>query len=129
MPPRTTTQVPQDERERKRNRVRYDTDAHRAKMREVMRRWRLDHPAEHAARRSRIRRLRASSVEPFSQAKVDAYEGCCAYCTTGVYEHMDHVVPLSKGGPHSLDNVVPACAPCNRRKHVWVPRTVLKQSR
>jgi 5-methylcytosine-specific restriction endonuclease McrA len=29
---------------------------------------------------------------------------------------MDHVVPLSKGGPHTKENVVPACRPCNARK-------------
>ncbi len=28
----------------------------------------------------------------------------------------DHVVPLSKGGEHSEDNLVPACAPCNLSK-------------
>jgi 5-methylcytosine-specific restriction endonuclease McrA len=29
---------------------------------------------------------------------------------------MDHVVPLARGGGHSIDNVVPACRPCNRSK-------------
>jgi 5-methylcytosine-specific restriction endonuclease McrA len=30
--------------------------------------------------------------------------------------HIDHVVPLSAGGRHSLDNLVLACAPCNLSK-------------
>lgn len=43
--------------------------------------------------------------------------GCCAYCgATDLELTMDHVVPLSKGGPHSPDNVVPACRICNCRK-------------
>ena len=46
------------------------------------------------------------------------YEGRCAYCGTPVQEPtMDHVVPLIKGGDHSVGNIVPACGRCNRRKH------------
>jgi 5-methylcytosine-specific restriction endonuclease McrA len=40
----------------------------------------------------------------------------CAYCPDGQYEHMDHVVPLSRGGSHSMDNLVPACGRCNMSK-------------
>ncbi len=29
---------------------------------------------------------------------------------------MDHILPLSRGGSHSIDNVVPACHTCNRSK-------------
>src|SRR5665811_1482548 len=29
---------------------------------------------------------------------------------------VDHVVPRSKGGPSSWENIVASCAPCNRRK-------------
>lgn len=30
--------------------------------------------------------------------------------------HFDHVIPLSKGGLHVIENVRPAHALCNRRK-------------
>lgn len=30
--------------------------------------------------------------------------------------HFDHVIPLSKGGPHSMDNIKPSHAACNLRK-------------
>ena len=30
--------------------------------------------------------------------------------------HMDHVIPISKGGPDTADNVVAACASCNTSK-------------
>lgn len=30
--------------------------------------------------------------------------------------HMDHVVPIARGGLHCAENLRPACGPCNRRK-------------
>jgi 5-methylcytosine-specific restriction endonuclease McrA len=30
--------------------------------------------------------------------------------------HIDHIVPLSKGGTHTRDNIAPACPECNLRK-------------
>jgi 5-methylcytosine-specific restriction endonuclease McrA len=32
------------------------------------------------------------------------------------WAHLDHVIPWSKGGSDSPDNLVIACAPCNMRK-------------
>ena len=41
----------------------------------------------------------------------------CAYCgCTGVPLTMDHLTPVSKGGPHTLWNIVPACRSCNSKK-------------
>jgi 5-methylcytosine-specific restriction endonuclease McrA len=39
----------------------------------------------------------------------------CQYCDQPA-ENIDHVIPRSKGGTHSWDNVVAACRPCNARK-------------
>jgi 5-methylcytosine-specific restriction endonuclease McrA len=41
----------------------------------------------------------------------------CQYCG-GVRGTLtiDHVVPRSRGGPSSWENIVTCCAPCNRRK-------------
>jgi 5-methylcytosine-specific restriction endonuclease McrA len=33
----------------------------------------------------------------------------------------DHVMPISKGGAHSIDNLVIACKPCNRKKSAKLP--------
>jgi 5-methylcytosine-specific restriction endonuclease McrA len=46
----------------------------------------------------------------------DAWSGC-AYCRAqGVPMQKDCVLPLSRGGRYTLDNVVPACASCNASK-------------
>jgi 5-methylcytosine-specific restriction endonuclease McrA len=40
----------------------------------------------------------------------------CQYCGNTQSLTIDHVIPKSKGGPHSWDNVVAACEPCNSHK-------------
>ncbi|HLI52913.1 MAG TPA: HNH endonuclease [Acidimicrobiales bacterium] len=39
----------------------------------------------------------------------------CQYCGAAA-ENIDHVIPRSRGGAHSWDNVVASCRPCNARK-------------
>jgi len=41
--------------------------------------------------------------------------GVCQYCGSNA-DSIDHVVPRSKGGDHTWENVVAACRPCNVRK-------------
>lgn len=40
----------------------------------------------------------------------------CAYCGEEPATHLDHVVPLSKGGADKEGNMLPACAGCNLSK-------------
>lgn len=48
---------------------------------------------------------------------VQAHMYRCAYCLRlPEYLTQDHVIPLSKGGTHTPDNVIPACVECNRSK-------------
>jgi 5-methylcytosine-specific restriction endonuclease McrA len=46
----------------------------------------------------------------------------CQYCGARSNLTVDHVVPRSKGGTSSWDNIVASCAPCNRRKGNALPR-------
>jgi 5-methylcytosine-specific restriction endonuclease McrA len=39
----------------------------------------------------------------------------CQYCASPA-ENLDHVVPRSKGGEHTWENVVAACRRCNSKK-------------
>jgi 5-methylcytosine-specific restriction endonuclease McrA len=48
----------------------------------------------------------------------------CQYCGTREELTFDHVVPRSKGGHTTWDNVVAACSPCNLRKGDRLPREV-----
>ena len=40
----------------------------------------------------------------------------CQYCGRGEDLTFDHLIPRSKGGQTTWDNVVAACSPCNLRK-------------
>ena len=59
------------------------------------------------------------------------FDHCCAYC--GAAEHrsaeleIEHVVPISKGGPHLLSNIVPACTSCNSSKRRQELETWMRQ--
>ena len=52
----------------------------------------------------------------------DAYQ--CQYCGNRKQLTIDYVIPHSKGGKHTWDNVVTACATCNGRKGDRSPEQV-----
>lgn len=51
-------------------------------------------------------------------------EYACQYCGANGHLTMDHVVPRSRGGRSSWDNVVTSCAPCNLRKGDRLPAEI-----
>ena len=53
---------------------------------------------------------------PLSRRAVFARDGHrCQYCNHPA-ENIDHIVPRSRGGQHSWENVVASCRSCNARK-------------
>lgn len=56
------------------------------------------------------------------QAIKEAYGHRCVYCGRKMQRlTQDHITPLSKGGSHTLQNVVPACQSCNSKKSAGAP--------
>lgn len=50
--------------------------------------------------------------------------GICHFCNQKFAHEdltMDHLVPISRGGKASRNNVVPACKECNTRKKYLLP--------
>jgi 5-methylcytosine-specific restriction endonuclease McrA len=59
---------------------------------------------------------------PLSRRAVFARDGHrCQYCGRSA-ENLDHVLPRSRGGTHTWDNVVASCRPCNARKEDRLPQ-------
>lgn len=54
-------------------------------------------------------------------------EGACAYCgrKEGPFE-IDHIMPWSRGGSDSRENLTLACRPCNRSKRDMTPEEWLQ---
>ncbi len=46
----------------------------------------------------------------------------CQYCGNTKNLTLDHVIPRSRGGRHSWENVVAACSECNSRKSNRTPK-------
>ncbi len=73
--------------------------------------------------RTRKRRALILSAEgTFTQAQFNqlcaSYDNKCLCC--GKYSNhltADHVIPISRGGANTIDNIQPLCKSCNSRKH------------
>lgn len=82
------------------------------------REWRRRNPISTAnhrhTRRSKERSGRITTRD-WNRA-LNRTNGCCYYCGERAPLTMEHVVPLSRGGLHTIGNVVPACGPCNYTK-------------
>jgi 5-methylcytosine-specific restriction endonuclease McrA len=75
---------------------------------------RVDIPA--VVRLSRFVRVPYRADVPLTRKGVLARDGHrCAYCGAPATS-LDHVIPRSRGGTHSWDNVVAACGRCNHTK-------------
>ena len=100
--------------------------AHREHIKLWMRAYKRRRPEltqmESQRRRALLAEVESSLTAQQWSAIKAAYGHRCAYCgRSGIKLTQDHVVPLSKRGPHSAANVVPACGPCNYRKGAKPP--------
>lgn len=81
--------------------------------------YRADRPEIQWESRYRFRIRRAGFgpvMKPFTKAELIERHGDACYHCGGEWSETDHYpVPVSRGGEHSLTNVVPSCMPCNRR--------------
>lgn len=84
-------------------------------------RYHANHDQYLAKNRRRRDLVRGAKICDFTGAQwtfvKEAYSHRCAYC--GNHSErltIDHVIPISKGGDHTLSNIVPACRKCNYAK-------------
>jgi len=93
---------------------------HPEKVRAYYKRWYIENQPilrELACDRAR---LYASSKFTFDDWLdiLEVFNHQCAYCLcSDVKLTMDHIQPISRGGEHTTENIVPACQPCNSSKN------------
>ena len=102
-------------------------EAYPDKARAAVAAWAKAHPEQDRARvkRHRARKMQAP-MNDFTaaqwQAMKEHYKHCCVYCGKKQQRlTQDHIVPLIKGGPHTYNNIVPACRSCNSKKGTRAP--------
>jgi 5-methylcytosine-specific restriction endonuclease McrA len=89
--------------------------------------WKKANPEKHQLAQARRRARKASAprndLTAVQWKAIKAhYAYCCVYCGKKSQRlTMDHIIPLSKGGAHTVSNVVPACASCNAKKGTGTP--------
>lgn len=72
--------------------------------------------AANKKRRAKVRGVVATLTQEEWDNILLVFNFECVYCGDP-WEQQDHFTPLSKGGNHTADNVVPACASCNSKKY------------
>ena len=91
------------------------------KLLEWSRRYRQEHPEVHRQSNRRRRALKVDSDGHFTNEEFrllcETFENKCIYCGQELPLVADHMTPLSRGGSDGIDNIVPACANCNNKKH------------
>lgn len=81
---------------------------------------RASFPEPSVVRLSQYVRVPRQTKVAISRRSVFARDGYrCQYCAAPA-ENIDHVVPRSRGGPHSWDNVVASCRRCNAAKEDYL---------
>lgn len=110
-------------------------EAHKEERAEYMRAWHEANPFKSRANRQRRRARKREAEGMHTAADIEAQykrqRGKCYWCGVKVGEtyHMDHIVPLSRGGSDLPENLVVACPICNMEKHNKLPHEWAKGGR
>ena len=102
--------------------------AHRAEMRAYCHADYARHRTERAAKRlsyaasHRAERAMYDAYLKFGEAValdvwLPIWSGPCFNCGTMPAEGVDHIIPRARDGRNVVENLQPACLPCNQRKH------------
>lgn len=107
---------------------------HKEKISAVHRNWRIKNPGKWRSLKMRRRALeRGTAINPekindWMSEVLSRDSFICTYCKrefSTKFLHFDHIVPLSRGGCHSLENLCVSCPSCNLSKgsklyHEWI---------
>lgn len=100
--------------------------AHPEKILAANRSWKARHPEQRRAtalvnQHKRLARLRNVLVNDFTKIEWEFIKAFfnfrCFYCDKeGLILQIEHMIPISRGGSHTAENIVPSCGICNMKK-------------
>jgi 5-methylcytosine-specific restriction endonuclease McrA len=99
------------------------------RVKEAGRKWRASNPDKGRQKKTR-RRARKKGCEVSAtdlNLVLERSQGNCAMCRSHIpvgFRHLDHIIPLAKGGPHTQENLQLLCYRCNTRKGAKLPDEV-----
>lgn len=111
----------EENREHLREQNRIWVEQNRARHQENQRRWRRNNPQasiNYATRRRVAIGDTKIGAQEWRKLMLE-YEFRCFYCDeklTVSNRSLDHIIPLTKGGQHHIDNLIPCCRSCNSSK-------------
>lgn len=91
------------------------------------RQWRQQHPEKVAAWNRRTKAARKGAVGSHTADDIrslwDRQSGRCAACGTGLHDapHVDHIIPIKRGGTDFVGNLQLLCPCCNLSKKTLLP--------
>lgn len=99
---------------------------HPEKRREYKIRWKTNNPEQYVfTMRAQVKKRKAlkrgATISNFTSKQWELikqlHNYSCFYCGSKPDRlDQDHCIPLSRGGTHTLSNIVPSCTSCNSRK-------------
>lgn len=105
--PRVQARMSEEQQRERRHRYNQEWNARNPEQRQIIRQ----------AYRARKKRAGGAVTKAEWQQLCDFYGNQCLCCGSHESLSVDHVIPLSKGGAHSIENIQPLCGSCNSRKH------------
>lgn len=88
--------------------------------RELNKRWRDENPDARRAKCARQRAARQSAPQgdprEIAQREAELREEPCVACGSTNNITIDHILPISRGGAHDVDNLQALCGSCNSSK-------------
>ena len=121
-------------REKKLSAFRKWAKENKEKSRAACREWAKKNPEKIRAIRAKRRALKAkvtvgdlTAIQRVYDIATNGERVRCYLCGAMVPKgerHVDHIVPLSKGGLHTASNLAVACAACNLKKQAKLPEEI-----
>ena len=86
-------------------------------------------PSKNARQRIRNNKIQGGVYVILNKELRKIYNSPCFNCGSNKNQSLDHIIPISRGGSHSIGNIMTLCLPCNTSKRARLLVEWRKQNR